>query len=71
MKITESFGPLLDCGDIDGGSYELRGESPATAMVYAYIKVGKMWRESVTQKGGSPAHVVASVLIADLKKKAA
>jgi hypothetical protein len=71
MKISETFGPILDCGDVDGGSYEVRGESADTALVYAYVKIGKTWHESVTHKGGSPADVVASLMIAELKGKAA
>ena len=53
-------------GEVDGGHFELRGD-----MVYARIKVKNAWREKVTRKGASPVALVASVLIAELKREKA
>lgn len=71
MKLIETFDPLLDCGDLARGSYELRGDQNnlEVAMVYAYSKINGIWREASTQKGSLSASAVAELLIAELHGK--
>jgi hypothetical protein len=38
MSIVEAYGPLIESGEIDGATYEVRGEDHP--MVYVYRKAG-------------------------------
>ena len=68
MTIARNHGPLIETGEIDGFTYELRGK--AVPMVYVYREVSGKLYEKQTQKGGSPVEVVARMLISEMPKAA-
>jgi hypothetical protein len=50
MSIAKVYGPLIETGEIDGFTYELRGNTAPVVYIYRDVN-GKLY-EKETQKGG-------------------
>lgn len=66
MTLVESYGPLIETGDIEGGTYEVRGDDHP--MVYVYVKIGKGYVEKATQQGGMSGAEVADLLASEIRR---
>jgi hypothetical protein len=69
MSIIENYGALIETGEVDGFTYEVR--SPAYPMVYVYREENGKFIAKQTQKSGSSVMDVVRMLIAELPKAAA
>ncbi|MDW9447443.1 hypothetical protein GOA58_07030 [Sinorhizobium meliloti] len=67
MTIAESYGPLIESGQIDGFTYEVRGTTHP--MVYVYRDAGGGFVGKATQKGGINGETVARMLMSELPKE--
>ncbi|MBY5325211.1 hypothetical protein [Rhizobium leguminosarum] len=68
MTLVNEFGPLIETGEIDGFTYEVRGTTHP--MIYVYRELNGVFVHNVTQQGSSSAQSVARMLIAELPKAA-
>lgn len=68
MSILENYGALIETGNIDGFTYEVR--SPDYPIVHVYGEVGGKLVGKQTQKGSSSGDAVARMLISELPKAA-
>lgn len=68
MSIAKTYGPLIETGEIDGFTYELRGKT--APMVYIYREVNGKLYDKETQKGGMTVGGIVQILISELPKAA-
>jgi hypothetical protein len=68
MSIAKVYGPLIETGEIDGFTYELRGNTAPVVYIYRDVN-GKLY-EKETQKGGMTVEGVARLLISEMPKAA-
>lgn len=64
MKLLQDFGPLIESGEIDGATYEVRGATHP--MVYVYRQARDSLTGRATQLGSTPLEVVVRMLAAEL-----
>ena len=68
MSLAKTYGPLIETGELDGFTYELRGHT--TPIVYVYREVsGKLYHKE-TQQGGMTVEGVVRMLISEMPKAA-
>ncbi|QND32404.1 hypothetical protein HB772_09060 [Sinorhizobium meliloti] len=68
MSIAKTHGPLIEAGEIDGFTYEVRGNPAPVAYVYREVS-GKLYHKE-TQMGGMTAGGVVRMLISEMPKAA-
>ncbi len=66
MAIVKRPGALIETGEIDGFTYEVR--DPKYPIVYVFREVGGKFIGKQTQQGNNTAKAVARMLIAELPK---
>lgn len=67
MNLVETYGPLIETGEIEGGgTYEVRGDDHP--MVHIYVKIGKRYVEKATQQGGMSGAEVAGMLASEIRR---
>lgn len=66
MSIAEEYGCLIEFGEIEGFTYEVR--NPAYPMVHVYCEVdGKLYQKT-TQKGGMSVEGIVRMLISEMPR---
>jgi hypothetical protein len=68
MSLFSDYGPLIEAGEIDHFTYEVRGRT--NPMIYVYRQVNGKLYEKQTQRGDSSAKAIAKTLISELPKAA-